>query len=178
MPTITEGLAEIKTIDKRIAKKREFINQYLARAEGVKDPLEREGGSPARIEAEMQAIADLELNLISLRSRIAFANTTTHISILEETKTISDWLFWRREVAPKRQAWINQMRQTLSSIRTNAQTKGAITMSHETISRDAKPNDIIVNISENWLAKEAEVMEEILGTLDGLLSLKNATILI
>lgn len=38
--------------------------------------------------------------------------------------------------------------------------------------------DIRVNVSENDLAKDLEQMETILGTLDGQLSLKNATVVI
>lgn len=43
--TITEALAEIKTVGKRVEKKREFIKAFLARQDGVKDPLEKDGGS-------------------------------------------------------------------------------------------------------------------------------------
>lgn len=35
--------------------------------------------------------------------------------------------------------------------------------------------DVVVNISEDELAKESEKLEEMLGALDGQLSLKNAT---
>lgn len=40
--TITEALAEIKTVAKRIEKKRDFIRAYLSRQEGVRDPLEKQ----------------------------------------------------------------------------------------------------------------------------------------
>ena len=50
--TITEALAEIKTLAKRIEKKRQNIGQFLVRQEGVRDPLEREGGSVAFVQTE------------------------------------------------------------------------------------------------------------------------------
>lgn len=43
---------------------------------------------------------------------------------------------------------------------------------------DAKPTDIVVNVDEQQLAKDIERLEETLGTLDGVLSLKNATVML
>ena len=43
--TVTEALAEIKTTQKRIEKKREHILNFAWRQERMKDPLERDGGS-------------------------------------------------------------------------------------------------------------------------------------
>lgn len=45
--TITEALAEITTIGKRIAKKQEFIINHLGRISMVRDPLEKDGGATA-----------------------------------------------------------------------------------------------------------------------------------
>ena len=42
----------------------------------------------------------------------------------------------------------------------------------------AGSDDIVVNINEKELAEQAEALEEVLGSLDGQLSLKNATIYI
>ena len=52
--TITEALAEIKTVGKRVEKKREFIKSFLARQDGIKDPLEKDGGSYQAIARERQ----------------------------------------------------------------------------------------------------------------------------
>jgi hypothetical protein len=43
---------------------------------------------------------------------------------------------------------------------------------------DSKPGDIVVNVSELELANDIENMENVLGYLDGQLSLRNATVLI
>ena len=43
--TITEALAEIPTIEKRITKKQEFITNYLFRVSSTRDPHEKDGGS-------------------------------------------------------------------------------------------------------------------------------------
>ena len=47
--TITEALAEIKTLEKRIQKKQEFVGSFLYRQEQFKDPLAAQGGSPAAL---------------------------------------------------------------------------------------------------------------------------------
>jgi hypothetical protein len=58
--TITEALADVKTIDKRIEKKKYFVQSYLVRQERLKDPLEKDGGATKVIHQERQAIQDLQ----------------------------------------------------------------------------------------------------------------------
>lgn len=174
--TITEALAEVKTIGKRIAKKREFIGGYLVRQEKLKDPLASEGGSAAAIAREQQAVDDLESRIITIRRAIADANARTEITLHGVTRTISDWLTWRREVAPERQEFNKKARLTLASLRQEAQRKGVALRGSEVEVTD--PNDLIVNVPEKALADEAEQLERILGDLDGQLSLKNATTMV
>lgn len=176
--TITEALAEIKTIGKRIAKKREAIGQYLARAEGMKDPLDKDGGSVQFIEREMQAIRDLEERVIAIRAAIASANATTTISLNGDTRSISDWLVWRREVAPGRQQHLRQVQASIQQVRNQAAQRG-VGLVNATASvqvGEVKPTDILVNVSEAKLTEDIDHLEDMLGTLDGQLSLKNATI--
>jgi hypothetical protein len=176
--TITEALAEIKTVGKRIEKKREFINGYLARQDGVRDPLERDGGSPAVISAERQAIADLESRIITLRRGIQRANDETSVTINGTARTISEWLTWRRDVAPGQRAWLANVRNSINGIRENAKRQGVAVVQATVNSGDTKPTDLVVNVDERKLAADAELLEDIFGQLDGQLSLKNATVTI
>lgn len=171
--TITEALAEIKTIGKRIQKKREFVQQYLVRQEIVRDPLENQGGSRQAIAQELQGIKDLEERLIALRRGIASVNASATLTIGNTTRPIQDWLTWRREVAPNRKASVAQLRSSLNSFRQQSAAKGMTVRTEPT--NDPNDKDVIVNVDERALAQEAESIEEVLGTLDGLLSLKNAT---
>lgn len=175
MTTITEGLAELNTLRKRIDKKRESLGPYLARAEAIRDPLEKQGGSEAHIKAERQAIDQLEANYVDLRRRIAVANDNTSITVCGIAHSISEWLIWRREIAVYRGAWLTKMRSGIQQLRNKTQQRGGSMISASAIVGDTKPDDIIVNIDEALLDKELEAHEEILGTLDGQLSLKNAT---
>ena len=174
--TITEALAEIKTINKRLEKKREFVSQFLWRQERIKDPLEKDGGSQETIKRERQAINDLEERVIKIRRAIQQANDATTVTILEVSRTVSEWLTWRREIAQNQQKFLAVLRTGIYNMRQEAQKKGLnIAQNKETISSD---NDIVVNINEQELAKNIERLEEMLGTLDGQLSLKNATVLL
>lgn len=174
--TITEGLAELKTLAKRIQKKREFIIQYLGRQELVKDPLEKDGGSVEAIRRERQAISDMQSRIVSIRSAIAFANSTTHVTIEGEFRSIANWLVWRREVAPTHKQFLEQLRTRLEQARREAAGKGVGIVSAVAMAGvEAKPTDLIVNISEQAIATEIEHLETVLGRLDGVLSLKNAT---
>jgi hypothetical protein len=173
--TITEALAELKTIDKRIAKKREFVLSYLLRQEMFKDPLERDGGSVSAIKRESQAIRDLEERKIVIRRAVQQANERNSVTVGRQTRTIADWLVWRREVAPVQQQFLAGIRGKIEQARQEATRKGGgLTSSAEL----AKPNDVIVNVNEQELARDIEQLEEVLGALDGQLSLKNATLTI
>jgi len=174
--TITEALAEIKTITKRIEKKHEFVLMYLGRQEAARDPLEKDGGSVPVIRAERQAISDLQLRTVVIRRRIQSANEANNITVEGETRSIADWLVWRREVAPQVKALNDKMRNVINNARAQAKKKDARVVESGTPGADF--NDIVINISESDLARDMERMETVLGTLDGQLSLKNATIVI
>jgi hypothetical protein len=176
--TITEALAEIKTIGKRIGKKRNYIAQHLARQEIVRDPLESAGGSRKVIAAERQAVDDLEARVVELRRGISLANDNTHVTINGTSRSISEWLTWRRDVAPGRKAWLESVQQALKSMRDDVARKGG-TVSVGTLTRtdgEPKSSDVVVNVDEHALATEIEQLEDTLGQLDGQLSLKNATV--
>lgn len=173
--TITEALAELKTIAARVAKKRDFIKGCLGRQEAFKDPHEKDGGSAKIIAQERQAIGDLEARIVAIRSAIQKANRETAITMVGGgTKSIQDWLVWRRDIAPAQKAFLESVRSTVNQIRTNAQTKGF----GVNVTENAKPQDVIINVDEYALSQEIEQMEETLGNLDGQLSLKNATVVI
>ncbi len=172
--TITEALAEIPTIEKRIEKKSEFILNYLYRQSAVRDPHEKDGGSSTLIHRELQAIHDLQERIIKIRSAIQKANAENTITIFNETRSIVDWLTWRREVAPEQQNFLKDMTSKINSMRQQAIRQGV-----NVTDKDAGfSSDYVVNVNERELAEKIENLENILGTLDGQLSLKNATILI
>jgi hypothetical protein len=174
--TITEALAEVKLIGKKIEKKREFVITYLARSEYIKDPLEKDGGSISAVASAMQSIEDLQKRLIGIRRAIQKANTENTITANGITMSIADWLTWRREVAPTTEHIYREIREKLNAMRNDAQRQGRGVVPSGTT--DAKPNDIVVNLSEKELQGNIENLETILGQLDGQLSLKNATIVI
>jgi len=171
--TITEALAEIKTIGKRIEKKRQNIQQYLARQDVIRDPLEKDGGSRAVIVRERQAIGDLQERIVGLRKAIAHANATTPVEIDGLSRSIAEWLTWRREVAPTEKSFLQGVQNGLASMRKEAGQK-QLTVK-PVPERGGEPTDILVNIDESQLSKDIEHIETVLGTLDGRLSLLNAT---
>lgn len=171
--TITEGLAEIKTISKRLEKKRLFIIDNLFLQGNLRDPLEKQGGSETAIKEARQSIDDLEKRIIRIRSAINQANTQNTITVNGESKTIAEWIIWRREIAPHSRSFLNNLNQNIQSVRQQAAQKG-MTVTHEA----DNPTEVTIFLDEKALAAEIEGLEAILGELDGQLSLKNATILI
>jgi hypothetical protein len=175
--TITEALAELKTIAKRIEKKSEFVVACLARFEGARDPLEREGGAVQRVASERQAIGDLQERTISIRRAIQRANEATQITVEGESRPISDWLIWRREVAPQHKKLLERIRDGIQQARAEAKKRDSRVLGPGE-GGTTNFNDIVVNVSEAELAAEIEHLETVLGTLDGQLSLKNATVVV
>lgn len=177
--TITEALAEIKTIGKRIETKQSQLQGYLFRDARLKDPMEKVGGSEAYIKSELQAISDLNQRVVDLRYAIQNANMTATLELGGKTMTIFRWLVWRREVAPTLKGNLDSMWRALQAARQQAQRSGfGVVAAAAAIQSNTEPKDLIVNIDEKELAAEREGLEKTLGELDGRLSLLNATTMI
>ena len=181
--TITEGLAEIKTIGKRLEKKRAAILQYIARDSRLKDPLESEGGSVEYIKRERQSIVDLEDRIVAIRTAIQRSNLATMQTIEGDSKSVSEWLTYRREVADGRKKFLQTLAGGVQATRAQVQkeggrvtTVGAGNASAMVVQSDKEATfEVIVHLEEKSLMDEIERMETVLGVLDGKLSLLNAT---
>jgi len=173
--TITEGLAEIKTIHARIEKKRSAINPYLARDAKLLDPHAAAGGSSAFVIQERQAIYDLQQRLISIRVAIQKKNLETYLAVEGFTKTVAEWLVWRKEIANEARLTLQGMFNLITNMRTKATGQGYQIRRPDQPDQGVDVLQIVVNIDEKLLTQEIEQMEKILGALDGKLSLINAT---
>lgn len=176
--TVTEALQEIKTINARIAKKQENVIRYFARDASLKDPLlKKEGdvGSAAFIKQERQGITDLEGRIVAIRTAIQKKNLATTLTLHNISRSVAEWLTWRREVAPRTKGFMDQMIGHLNRWRDEAQRRG------KTVTKDqntAAENEVIININDLELMEDVQRIEQLLGDLDGKLSLLNATMLI
>lgn len=179
--TITEALQEIKTINKRLEKKRQSIVNYLARDVRIKDPLEKDGGSAKFITQERQAITDLETRIITIRTEIQRSNLNAKLTIGSAERSVSEWLTWRREVAEQQSKFSTAIASVINKMRGDAQKQGGRVVGHNVANvniEQTAPPEIMVNIDESALLKEQELHEQTLGELDGKLSLFNATTVI
>jgi hypothetical protein len=164
---ITVALAELKTLDKRIAKKEKFVLDHLTRDEKFTDPLAKEGGSPVVLERALQSLTDMRDQYVGIKLAIAAVNAVTEITVNDVTKTIAEWLIWKREVAPRLEDFYKGMRGQIYGRR-----RGGFNI------QKTEERDFIVHISEKDLADWADRLENIVGTLDGQLSLKNAVTMV
>lgn len=169
--TITEALAELKTVGKRLEKKKEAVEAYLMRDARLKDPLEKEGGAVEFIKRERQAVSDLQERTIALRTAIQRVNLTATLTVEGHTRTVAEWLTWRREVAQWHGIFLQHMASGIKGIRDKALRDGRVVVQAGV----AQDNDIIVHLDEKELHEKLELHEKILGDLDGKLSLMNAT---
>lgn len=169
--TVTEALAEIKTIGKRLEKKRQFVQQYMVHQNHVKDPLDKQGGSKQVVASELQAIADLEDRVVQLRAGILRANMGTELTLNGTTRSVQDWLTWRRDVSKGQVKFQQKLVQNVAEARRAAAAKELKVVEDGS---DAGDHDLIVHVDEKKLFEKAEELEQTLGALDGQLSLLNA----
>ena len=173
--TITEALAEIKTINSRIENKSKFIANNIYRQDKMRDPLEKDGGQIIAVAAELQSINDLQLRKIAIRAAIQKVNQVTTVSVKGREKTIADWIVWKREVLPQYKGLLNNLSSQIANVRRDAMNKG-VKVAEGAAAKT--PDDVIINLNEYELKTEIENLSEVEGTLDGLLSLKNATVFV
>jgi len=178
--TITEALQEIKTINERLAKKRETVKGFIARDNRLRDPLEREqGGSAGFITRERQAMGDLEKRIVRLRTAIQNSNLNTPLTLGDQTKTVAEWLTWRKEVATGQISFVSGLILALATKR--AEVQGTEVARQARRGYQAAPEapmapiELTVNVNERELAEENENLAARLSELDGKLSLLNAT---
>ncbi len=177
--TITEALAEIKTIAARAQKKRDGVAKYIVRDSRIRDPFQAEGGSEKWIQQERQGLSDLATRHISIRTAIQQANLSSKMTVQDMTLTVSEWLTWRREVAQSQKEFLQMIHNSITITRTKLGQGGrmvaAAGMSQQVNLEKDAPIEVLVSVDEMQNLKDIEHMELVLGELDGKLSLFNAT---
>lgn len=170
--TITEALAEIKLAQKKIDKKKIAIGTALTRYDKTPDPHGGEGGSKAFVKAELQSIGDIYDRLVRIRAAISTINSSTMLLVEGVTKTIGEWLVWKREVCDAQLAIYTTIRDAVN------QDIQKITKQPQLFTDDKTGERLLVKLEVNIdLTEHNQKMEKIMTIkerLDGLLSLKNA----
>jgi hypothetical protein len=174
MPTLTvaEALAEVGSIGRRLDQKHGLIATYLLRPQQYRDPLRAEGGSATVLARELASVRALHERTVLLRRLIHDAYERTTVTFGEQTRSLADWLTWKREVSARRAGFLRKL-----SVRITRARSEAARQVRERGPGD-KPADVIVHLNEKELAEEQESLEELLGYLEGQLALKNATLTI
>ena len=168
---ITECLADLKTVKKRIESANETVQRYLARQEHRKDPLLTKGGSTLVIQGEIQSVRDLAEKQVQTRLAIARTNDQAKLTVQGVTRTVSEWLVWRREAAPILASQYKTIFSKIDQVRKEALKAGV----QVTSGQPGNDNDVVIHVDEVAIKQESEKLDAILGELDGKLSIHNAT---
>jgi hypothetical protein len=168
--SITEALADIKTITERVTKKQNATMPYLARDARIVDPFEKDGGSAEHVKRERQAIDDLQLRYQRIRIAIQKANLATVLAVEGREMTVAEWLVWRKEIASSAGSFQQQMFQAVQRGREEIKRRA-----QDPAAEKIAPAVMVVNLDEKALLEEIDTHTKILGVLDGKLSLVNAT---
>lgn len=174
--TITEALAEVKLINNKIAKQREWVQGNLLRQKHMPDPMAAKGGTKTVILQELQSIEDLEKRLAHIRIAIMQANLSNRAEVMGVTKSIYEWLVWKKEVAPLKKIFLNNI---YTSTKVELERFNRNPQYYRNV--DADKNILVeleTNVDYMEYASKGATVGEILDKLDGVLSLKNSTITI
>ncbi len=173
--TITEALAEVSLIQKKVAKKKETVLGNLIRYDNTADPFEKQGGSAKALESEVQSIRDNHARLERIRAAIAHANLNETVTLGEQTKTIHEWLTWKREAATDWLGFLNSIHTGVKKLVDHQAKQPAYYKDADGTPHFSK---LITNVDYGTYVKLSEKTTEMIEHLDGKLSLKNATVVI
>lgn len=171
--TITEALSEINLIDKKIDSKSPVIIQHLVRVDHSPDPYEKEGGSAQMIQSEFQAVTDLIRRHEKFKAAIAKANLDTQITIGNTTKSVHDWLVWKRDYMEHELKFVKQM---LDTVKMNQDTFNRAPQVMKEQDGSQRIVKLLVNVDLPFFQRKLEELVTVKEKLDGQLSLKNATV--
>lgn len=170
--TITEALAELKTIDSRISSTENFVLQYAIRQGSTIDPLDDEGGSATVIPQKMQSLKDLLERKVSIRNAINRKNEEVELTISGISRTVAQWLIWRRETFRREVQAYQKLQNKILDARKQCIEKGFVLKEGE---QPSKVSEVSSFLSESEINNKIEQLREIETTLDGKLSMLNAT---
>lgn len=171
--TITEALAELKLITKKVEKKKEVVKQNLTTFEHLPDAFKEDGGVKEMVKREMQAIADHYERLVRIRASIGVKNAETSVMVEGVSKTISQWLAWKESVKDPLSALLAEIQNGVNTaVKSNAQ-RPMVTANEQT--KEVNLAKLMINVDMGHVNKSIETIISITEKLDGQLSLKNAT---
>lgn len=176
MMTITEALSEINLITKKIEKKKPEVIGSLVFFEGQTDPYMSEGGTKAFYHKTMRSIKDLQDRLMKIRKAIHQKNIETTLSVDGVTKTMDEWLTWKKDIYPVYSSLLQIMETGLSTeVEKNKKSPRVFKTNPQDVNEEFKLTKLIPSVDLGELQKEREQIISIYEKLDGQLSLKNAT---
>jgi hypothetical protein len=174
--TIAEALSEVKLMEKKLEKKHLFVLANLSRFDHIKDTFEKDGGATKALNSELQSINDLNKRLERIRASIAKANLDTNVTVGEDTRSLHEWITWKREIAPRHIKFIDAIHTSLKT-RIDKETNNPTAFKDEE-KNQVKLAQLVTHLSYQDFIKQSEKLHDLLQTVDGKLSLKNATIVI
>lgn len=173
--TITEALSELNLIKKKVDNKRKVVAGSLIKAKHEKDAFENVGGIKQYITSELQSIDDLESRYLRIKGSIAKANIENSISINGFTKTIHDWLNWKRDLSDTQKKFVFNLYSFPKGELDKLSKQPQIYLD------DNKEKHLVefeATIDYPSFLKKSEELNDTFDRLDGQLSLKNATIVV
>jgi hypothetical protein len=166
---LAEALTSIKTDKKKWETDKNFVMANVVRDDRLKDSLEAQGGTKTVLQRTLQSMEDHETQIVAKLYAIQGANREVKLTIGSKTKSVGEWIIWRREVAPMREKRFNEL---LSRIE---QSKQMVNNPRYVAAAPGQDLKVLVEIDEKKLLDTMKEHQDIMGAIDSKLSVLNAT---
>jgi len=173
--TISEALAELKILGDRLAMNAKFVLDHVARDERQRDPFEREQSTAAaQIAQRMDSSRDLRARAVALRRAIALKNFEVRVEIEGVTRSVGEWLIWRREIAKGYGAELAALVGHIERLQSTVAQQN-LRMRTDNTGSSGEPVRLALMLGLAELQTLREQHQSTLGVLDGRLRVVNAT---
>lgn len=177
---LIEALKNLKTIDKRIAKNCEQIQQYAAWVSTETPVFETEEKQRAEVAALVQSNLDLSSEHLRLTRAIAFTNLNTSVTIHGHTFTITEIIALNGKVTPdnygkkSKQPGAARFRFNTYAALSGAAAAQRMQSIYKGGIDAANPPKVILAYSEADKQKSLREWDEFVSQIDGRLEVVNA----
>ena len=160
---LIEAMKELKLIVAKISRNREETIKYSSGLSNEKPVFETEKAQSEYVARLIQSTEDLVKRYLDLKSAIEYTNLKTKVTIHGETRSISEWLVYKRNLAGIRH---HAYQAANDSVALGRKSKDAAAL---------KDVQIVRYYDEAVMNAKLRNLIEILGSLDGTLEVINAT---
>ena len=166
--TITEGIKQLKIIQKRMLANQQDINKYASKLNSEKAIFETEEEQKKQVQSLIQANEDLLVRYLDLKKNIEYTNLMIQVDLGGKKYFLSDLIVLKRKLGELIVGTYNQLN-------TNAASSKMLINRGSNTMVDGKPIQVEMMYNEKAKNEKLREWKDLLDAIDGKLETINAT---